>query len=119
MHKGQPLDDTAIAEDDEAVRCICGFEDYPGLPPPSEEDTKAGIKDSIDNDIPTAGELPDDLAGFFVQCDICKVWQHGGCVGIKNEETSPEEYFCEQCRRNLHKVFTAPNGLVVVFHMLD
>jgi hypothetical protein len=29
-----------------------------------------------------------------------------------NEDTSPEEYFCEECRKDLHKIFTAPNGYV-------
>lgn len=103
-----------IVEDDEAVRCICGYEDYPGPPPPSEEDSKNGIKDGIDMDpVITVADVTEDLAGFFLQCDICKVWQHGGCVGIMNEDTSPEEYFCEECRKDLHKIYTAPNGYVI------
>jgi hypothetical protein len=48
-----------------------------------------------------------------VQCDVCKVWQHGGCVGIMTEESSPDEYFCEQCRQDLHKLWTASNGYVL------
>lgn len=99
-----------VVEDDEAVRCVCGYDDYPGPPQPSEEDSKYGIKDG-GNDAPiTDAELTDDLAGFFLQCDVCKVWQHGACVGIKSETTAPEEYFCEQCRKDLHKLFTASNG---------
>lgn len=107
-----------MVEDDEAVRCICGFDEYPG-PPPLDEDSKHGIKDGIEVDPILAGaDAPEDLAGFFLQCDMCKVWQHGGCVGIMNEEQSPEEYFCEECRKDLHKIFTAPNGYVCAFLML-
>lgn len=91
-----PLQD----EEDEAVRCICGCEDYPGRPPVDGSD--ANFLASI--------ELTEDVTGFFVQCDICKVWQHGACVGIFSAESSPEEYFCEQCRKDLHKIHTANNG---------
>ncbi|PNY28114.1 histone deacetylase complex subunit cti6, partial [Tolypocladium capitatum] len=87
-------------EEDEAVRCICGSEDYPGRPP----------VEGPDADFFAAIELTEDVTGFFVQCDICKVWQHGACVGIFSAESSPEEYFCEQCRKNLHKIHTAING---------
>jgi len=100
-----------IQEEDEAVRCICGFDDYPG-PPPFNEDPKIGSKDNDEIDPIFATDLTDDAAGFFVQCDVCKVWQHGACVGIMTEESSPDEYFCEECRRDLHKIFTASNGYV-------
>ena len=100
-----------IQEEDEAVRCICGFDDYLG-PPPFNEDPKIGSKDNDEIDPIFATDLTDDAAGFFVQCDVCKVWQHGACVGIMTEESSPDEYFCEECRRDLHKIFTASNGYV-------
>ena len=91
-------------EEDEAVRCICGAEDYPGRPPVEGPDAEffAGI------------ELTEDVTGFFVQCDVCKVWQHGACVGIFSAESSPDEYFCEQCRKDLHKIHTASNGCVTL-----
>ncbi|KAH6604973.1 cti6 cyc8-tup1 interacting [Trichoderma cornu-damae] len=92
--------ETLQEEEDEAVRCICGCEDYPGRPPVDGSD--ANFLASI--------ELSEDVTGFFVQCDICKVWQHGACVGIFSAESSPEEYFCEQCRKDLHKIQTANNG---------
>lgn len=98
-----------LQDEDEAVRCICGFDDYPG-PPPLDEDSKHGIKDTIDLDPIYTTDLNDDTAGFFVQCDVCKVWQHGACVGIMTEESSPDEYFCEQCRKDFHKISTASNG---------
>ena len=97
-------------EDDEAVRCICGYEEYPGPPQLGDEDSKHGVKDGIEGPLIKETDFTDDLAGFFLQCDMCKVWQHGGCVGIMNEDTSPDEYFCESCRKDLHKIFTALNG---------
>ncbi|KFA73770.1 hypothetical protein S40288_03147 [Stachybotrys chartarum IBT 40288] len=87
-------------EEDEAVRCICGSEDYPGPPPVEGPDT----------DIFAAIEFTEDVTGFFVQCDVCKVWQHGACVGIFSAESSPDEYFCELCRKDMHKIVTASNG---------
>jgi hypothetical protein len=103
-----------IHEDDESVRCICGHDEYPG-PPPFDEESKDSVKDSIDHDRIFAIEVTDDLAGFFVQCEICNTWQHGACVGFTTEESNPDdvEYFCEQCRKDLHKVYTASNGWVL------
>ncbi|KAI1323964.1 hypothetical protein F5Y16DRAFT_382403 [Xylariaceae sp. FL0255] len=105
-----PADDD-IPEDDGLVRCICGHEDYPG-PPPFDEDSKHGVKDAIDHDRIFAIEITDDMAGFFVQCEICNTWQHGACVGFTTEDSNPDdlEYFCEQCRKDLHKIYTASNG---------
>lgn len=93
-------DDDEEDEEDEAVRCLCGSDDYPGRPDVDGPD--AEFFNSI--------ELTDDVTGFFVQCDICKVWQHGACVGIFSAESSPDEYFCEQCRKDLHKIYTANDG---------
>lgn len=104
-----PGDADEIQEDDEAVRCICGFEEYPG-PPPTDEEKKNVSKDSIDVDPLLPSDINDEVSGFFVQCDVCKVWQHGACVGIVSEEASPDEYFCEECRKDLHKIHMASNG---------
>lgn len=104
-------DDDDAQEEDEAVRCICGFDDYPG-PPPLDEEIKTVLKESTDIEAVFPTDVTDESAGFFVQCDVCKVWQHGACVGIMTEESSPDEYFCEGCRRDLHKIFTASNGCV-------
>ncbi|KAI1417244.1 hypothetical protein F5Y13DRAFT_82451 [Hypoxylon sp. FL1857] len=97
-------------EDDEAVRCICGHDEYPG-PPPFDEDSKHGLKDAIDHERIFAIEVTDDMAGFYVQCEVCNTWQHGACVGFA-EESNPEDvqYFCEKCRKDLHKIYTASNG---------
>ncbi|KLU83402.1 hypothetical protein MAPG_02462 [Magnaporthiopsis poae ATCC 64411] len=98
-----------MQDDDESVRCICGFDEYPG-PPVLKDDAKNPSKDAADIDPFLAADVPDEVAGFFLQCDVCKVWQHGGCVGILNAASSPEEYFCEECRKDLHKISTASNG---------
>ncbi|KAG7291718.1 hypothetical protein NEMBOFW57_001737 [Staphylotrichum longicolle] len=96
-------------EEDEAVRCVVGNDEYQG-PPPFDEDSKHGFKHAFGLDPFFSADVTDDTAGLFVQCDVCKVWQHGGCVGIMTEESSPDEYFCEQCRQDLHKLWTASNG---------
>jgi hypothetical protein len=61
-----------------------------------------------------------DGDAMMIQCDKCNVWQHGPCVGIWADEEAPDgtsmswpsypesgaysdaEYFCEQCRPELH-----------------
>jgi hypothetical protein len=105
-----------VDEDNEAVRCICGFDDYPGPPQLNEEDSKHGIREGIEEPLITAEDITEELSGFFLQCDECKVWQHGGCVGIMNEKESPDEYFCENCRKDLHKIFTTPSGYVLFYN---
>ena len=94
-----------IAEEDEVTRCLCGQQEYPG-PPSDAGKSKDGQPASlIDSDI-----QGDEAGGLFIQCDVCKVWQHGGCVGIMDEAASPDEYFCEECRKDLHKVMISSKG---------
>ena len=50
------------------------------------------------------------MGDFFVQCDKCLVWQHGGCVGFQDEADLPDEYFCEICKPKLHKIYKEHNG---------
>ncbi|GAA6006521.1 uncharacterized protein JCM10292_003801 [Rhodotorula paludigena] len=55
------------------------------------------------------GEDNEDLAsGLMIQCDTCKCWQHGPCVGLWDEKECPNRYFCELCKPNLH----GPGGLL-------
>ena len=97
--------------EEEVTRCICGNMEYPGMPVLAGEGTKSGPK-STSGSVQAVSPiiLPEDAGGLFIQCDVCKVWQHGGCVGIMEEAMSPEEYFCEQCRKELHKIKTSING---------
>ena len=99
-------------EEEEITRCLCGQQEFPGLPPSRREALgRVGREDKPSN-LPTGPSelIPDDVGGMFIQCDSCKVWQHGGCVGIMDESMSPDEYFCEQCRKDLHRVRNEPNG---------
>lgn len=111
----QPNEDEE-AELEEVTRCICGNAEYPG-PPLSSQDadrphsTKLGVKEETvpKNPIGTDGLL-DDAGNFFIQCDNCQVWQHGGCVGLFDESMSPDEYFCEDCKPEFHKIHRNPTG---------
>ncbi|CAG8466213.1 10556_t:CDS:10 [Ambispora gerdemannii] len=38
-----------------------------------------------------------DDDGFTIQCDKCKIWQHGACVNVDRNKV-PEEYLCEECQ---------------------
>ena len=39
----------------------------------------------------------------MVQCETCKVWQHGLCMGFESEQQlHDDDYYCEQCRPELH-----------------
>jgi hypothetical protein len=88
--------DEPIFEEDEVTRCVCGHQEFPGLP--------------YDDGESSPETRDDDLDGMFIQCDECKVWQHGGCVGILDEAASPDEYFCPECRADLHTVVTNSKG---------
>ena len=105
----EPLDKEEDEESEEEVtRCICGNLEYPGmpvLPGPTKGSHKV-------NGSGESGALQEDTGGLFIQCDVCKVWQHGGCVGIMDEAMSPDEYFCEKCRKDLHKLTTSSTGYV-------
>jgi hypothetical protein len=95
--------------DGDVTRCICGLADYPGLPGPHLEVLIQQARDSgASTEI-----MPEEVGGLFIQCDTCQVWQHGGCVGVFDESTTADEqYFCEECKKDLHRLDIAPNGLV-------
>lgn len=95
-------------DEEEVTRCICRRLEYPGPPVPLSEGNRN--KDTQQANGLGLESLPDDAGSLFIQCDICKVWQHGGCVGIMDEETTPENYFCEECRSDLHKIMTGARG---------
>lgn len=80
------------------------------MPVLTGDGARSGIKSTTLSGLGASSLLAEDAGGLFIQCDVCKVWQHGGCVGIMEESKSPEEYFCEQCRKDLHKITTSANG---------
>ncbi|PGG99860.1 hypothetical protein AJ80_09282 [Polytolypa hystricis UAMH7299] len=110
--------DEEEGDEEEITRCICGHQDYPGLPLIYRDSpiAQAIQADNIKDELPQQGAgatddiLPEDPGSLFIQCDQCKVWQHGGCVGIMEEASSPDEYFCEECRKDLHKLHTASDN---------
>lgn len=92
-------------EEEDVTRCVCRRLEYPGPPiPVNEASRNCSLKDLTS---PVSAEAAGEL---FIQCDGCKVWQHGGCVGIMNESMSPEEYYCEECKKDLHKVMVGIRG---------
>lgn len=107
-------EDEEDGEEEEITRCLCGQQEYPGLPPSRREalgrqgSKLRGKDDPVPKDV--SDPLNDDIGSMFIQCDSCKVWQHGGCVGIMDEDMSPDEYFCEQCRKDLHKITNELDG---------
>lgn len=109
--KAVPEDGEDEEGEEEVTRCICGHLEYPGMPVPIGDTPKVSSKGNSNVDLlNTSPALPEDAGALFIQCDICKVWQHGGCVGIMKEATSPEEYFCEQCRKDLHRITSTASG---------
>lgn len=100
-------------EEEEITRCLCGQQEYPGLPPSRREllgrnGQTAKNETTLHTD--SSDLMSDDIGSMFIQCDSCKVWQHGGCVGIMDEAMSPDEYYCEECRKDLHKIRSESNG---------
>lgn len=98
-------------DEEEVTRCVCRKDEYPGPPVPLNEGNRTyGFKDSASMNGTSLEALPDDAGSLFIQCDVCKVWQHGGCVGIMDEETTPENYFCEECRSDFHRIMIGARG---------
>ncbi|KAI9045327.1 putative transcriptional regulator (Cti6) [Aspergillus affinis] len=104
-------------DEEEVTRCLCGQQEYPGLPPSRREalgrnGVHGKLKEESALNLPADSSdlMSDEIGSMFIQCDSCKVWQHGGCVGIMDEAMSPDEYFCEECRKDLHRIKNESNG---------
>lgn len=100
------------ADEEEITRCLCRRQEYPGPPVPLPENVRTTRDNQSVSSLGGLESLPDDAGSLFIQCDTCKVWQHGGCVGIMDEASSPENYFCEECRTDLHKIMLGARGSV-------
>jgi hypothetical protein len=117
--KEEENDDEEAEPEEEVTRCICGQPEYPGPPAwirerllgDGEQDSFQSCWNAHTNSTITE-TLSDDLGNFFVQCDSCQVWQHGGCMGLTDESMLPEQYYCEQCRPESHKIIIDRNGYV-------
>ena len=88
--------DDVQALGDEIVRCICSQSIYPG--------PLASSLRRYPNQIDQATSISVENGNFFIQCDRCRVWQHAGCVDIDYESLVPDQYCCEQCKPELHKI---------------
>ncbi|KAK0504563.1 hypothetical protein EDD18DRAFT_1456071 [Armillaria luteobubalina] len=65
-----------------------------------EEEEEQGITRCVCG---STGEDDPDAGEFMVQCETCKVWQHGLCMGYESEDQlQNDDYYCEQCRPDLH-----------------
>ena len=73
-------------------------------------DLQRSAKDARNGSISGSDGLGDEPGSLFIQCERCNVWQHGGCVGIMEEKDSPENYYCEECRPELHKILQGPKS---------
>ena len=112
----EPEEDEEALEE-EITRCICGHTDYLGPPASIREyglplSGKTSSKDDNKRteDATVLDELSEDVGNFFIQCDKCHVWQHGGCVGLTDESMSPDNYYCEECRPDYHKIIKSSDG---------
>jgi DNA mismatch repair ATPase MutL len=94
-----------IIEDEETTRCMCGQLEYPGPPVDAPAGSARGGKNASPPD-----ELSDEISGLFIQCDDCLVWQHGGCVSIMEQSAVPDNYYCEECKPELHLIFKSTSG---------
>ena len=96
-----------LEKEEEVTRCICG-QHYAGLPNISDYTLKV-----VSGDATISRSLASKDAGqLFIQCDTCRVWQHGGCVGILDETMCPKDYYCERCRDDLHEKSVTSEGYV-------
>lgn len=63
-------------EEEEIIRCVCG-----------------------------ATDQDEDSGEAWIGCETCLAWQHNVCMGVSSfEDEIPENYWCEQCRPEDHKV---------------
>lgn len=52
--------------------------------------------------IPPAGVDGAQESDWMAECDGCHAWQHGACMGFKDEDGIPALYYCEKCRPDLY-----------------
>ncbi|EIW62668.1 uncharacterized protein TRAVEDRAFT_34052 [Trametes versicolor FP-101664 SS1] len=62
-----------------------------GVGETGEDEEEGGVTRCICEDEGDQGE-------FMAQCEECKAWQHGVCMGYAEPDIVPQHYFCEQCR---------------------
>lgn len=90
----QRQDPVEEEEEQGITRCVCGSSG--ALSKRTFLFASCSCRPCSVEDDPDAGE-------FMVQCETCKVWQHGLCMGYQSEEqVHDDDYYCEICRPELH-----------------
>ncbi|KAI9480141.1 Histone deacetylase complex subunit [Coemansia sp. RSA 1821] len=51
---------------------------------------------------------------LMIQCEICQVWQHTLCMGIRDETHVPDKYYCEKCRPEDHPYINSRPRTIVL-----
>lgn len=111
-------DEAEDVQEEDVTRCICGRPEYPGPGASVKEQLSTGgkhtpnVSDLFSTLTDLTEPISDEVGNFFVQCDKCHVWQHGGCMGLTDETMLPDEYYCETCKPELHRVIKTANGSV-------
>jgi hypothetical protein len=70
-----------------SVRCLCGFNTDPNVY--YENSSREYI---------------------LMRCDMCRLRQHGGCIGFFIPGDVPDCYYCEKCRPDMHTIQTHDDG---------
>ncbi|MCJ1379558.1 hypothetical protein MMC17_002659 [Xylographa soralifera] len=91
------------------IRCVCGQEEYPGLGMSARNAFESATYHNRTSTSFFAVD-PQHLGSLLIQCDDCKFWQHGNCVGVQNAASCPDQYFCEQCRPQYHLIKKASSA---------
>lgn len=67
-------------------------------PPPMVEGDTAGDPQCERIDCVCGAVAEDDYVGLWLQCEMCKAWLHGSCVGCPQKPPSGD-YVCDRCVR--------------------
>ncbi|KAJ1722981.1 Histone deacetylase complex subunit [Coemansia erecta] len=51
---------------------------------------------------------------LMIQCELCQVWQHTLCMGIRDEAHIPDKYYCETCQPEDHPYINSRPRTVVL-----
>lgn len=75
-------------------------------------DSKTSKSSSSDEPVFCICRRPE--SDFMIQCDRCKEWYHGNCIGItKRKAKSIENYICDACNENNSTAEDSPKELPV------
>ncbi|KAJ2398456.1 Histone deacetylase complex subunit [Coemansia sp. RSA 2559] len=114
---GTANNDSGYAEDQQADGYSVkdeGGEDENNEDDESDEEDEDEEEDEGDDGVVrcVCGERND--GELMIQCEICQVWQHTLCMGIRDEAHIPDKYYCEKCRPEDHPYINSrPRTLVL------